>query len=95
MIHVPERIGIIGGSGIYDIFTSHSNLIDQKIEAMQIGSEGGLAKIFGEDWNSIGTIGERRHFGKKFKAAVKANVIAKLEWVRIENSGRFDVYRRK
>lgn len=78
-----------------NILTRHSNLIDQKIAAMPIGSEGGLIKIFGEDWDSIGTIGERRDFGKKFKAAVKANVIAELEWVRIENSGRFDVYRRK
>lgn len=78
-----------------DILTRHSNLIDQKIETMAIGAEGGLAQIFGEDWNSIGTIGERRDFGKKFKAAVKAGFITKLEWVRIENSGRFDVYRKK
>lgn len=78
-----------------NILTRNSNLINQKIAAMPIGSEGGLAQIFGEDWNSIGTIGERRDFGKKFKAAVKASDIAELEWVRIENSGRFDVYRRK
>lgn len=78
-----------------DILTKHLNLTNRKIAAMPIGSEGGLAYIFGEDWNSIGTIGERRDFGKKFKAAVKAAVITELEWVRIENSGRFDVYRKK
>ena len=78
-----------------DILSRHSELIAQKIEAMPIGAEYGLAQIFGEDWTSIGTIGERRDFGKKFKAAVKAKTITELEWVRIENSGRYDVYKRK
>lgn len=78
-----------------NILTKNSNLISQKLAAMPIGSEGGLAMIFGADWEPIGTIGERRNFGKKFKAAVMANIIAELEWVRIENSGRFDVYRRR
>lgn len=78
-----------------DILTRNSNLITQKITAMPIGAEWGLVQLFGEDWTSIGTIGERRDFGKKFKAAVKANAIDQLEWVRIENSGRYDVYRRK
>ncbi len=77
------------------ILTRHSNLIAQKIAAMPIGAEWGLARLFGEDWTSIGTIGERRDFGKKFKADVKATDIAQLEWVRIENSGRYDVYRKK
>lgn len=75
--------------------TNLSSLISQKILEMPIGSEAGLAKIFGADWESIGSIGERRHFGRKFKAAVKANVIPELEWVRIENSGRCDVYQKK
>ncbi|MEO5794144.1 MAG: DUF1413 domain-containing protein [Rhodoferax sp.] len=78
-----------------DILIKHSNLTKQKIAAMQIGSEGGLSHIFGKDWSSIGSIGERRNFGKIFKAAVIAGTIAKLEWIRIENSGRFDVYRKK
>ena len=62
---------------------------------MPLGLEAGLVEIFGEDWESIGTIGMRRDFGKKFKASVKGDFIKELEWVRIENSGRFDVYRRK
>lgn len=78
-----------------DTLTRHSNLVSQKIAAMPIGAEWGLAQIFGEDWTSIGTIGERRDFGKKFKAAVKAKAIEQMEWVRIENSGRYDVYKRK
>jgi hypothetical protein len=78
-----------------DILTRHSSLVAQKIAAMPIGAEWGLVQLFGESWTSIGTVGERRDFGKKFKAAVKAKVIEQLEWVRIENSGRFDVYRRK
>ena len=53
-----------------NILTKNTNLINQKIAAMPIGSEAGLAKIFGEDWEPIGSIGERRDFGKKFKAAV-------------------------
>ena len=78
-----------------DILSRNSELITQKIAAIPIGAECGLAQIFGEDWTSIGTIGERRDFGKKFKAAVKAKTITELEWVRIENSGRYDVYKKK
>ena len=78
-----------------NILTKHSDLINRKIAEMPIESEAGLAKIFGEDWESIGSIGERRDFGKKFKAAVMGNAIPELEWERIENSGRFDVYRRQ
>ena len=78
-----------------DILNRYSELIAQKIAAMPIGAEYGLAQIFGEDWASIGTIGERRDFGKKFKAAVKAQTITEVERIRIENSGRYDVYRRK
>jgi len=78
-----------------NILNRYSELIAQKIAEMPKGAEFGLAQIFGEDWESIGTIGERRDFGKKFKAAVKAQNITELEWVRIENSGRYDVYRRR
>lgn len=78
-----------------DILNRYSELIAQKIAAMPIGAEYGLAQIFGEDWASIGTIGERRDFGKKFKAAVKAQTITEVEWIRIENFGCYDVYRRK
>ena len=66
----------------------------EKVAAMQSGTEAGLATIFGGDWDLIGSSGEKRSFGRKFKATVKKNEIANIEWVRIENSGRYDVYRK-
>jgi len=61
---------------------------------MPLGDEAGLAAIFGDDWDQLGDPGQRKLFGRLFKAAVSKNVYPELEWVRIENSGRYDVYRK-
>jgi hypothetical protein len=76
------------------IIAQHNQLIRQKIAAMPKGMEAGLKEIFGNDWNQIGSSGQKRNFGSEFKAAVNANTYPELEWVRIENSGRYDVYRK-
>jgi hypothetical protein len=73
----------------------HEDLIHEKIEAMPHGAEGGLVAIFGEEWALIGTSGQKKRFGQLFKAAVRSNRYPAIEWVRIENSERFDVYRKR
>lgn len=72
----------------------HTELTLEKVGAMQSGAEAGLTAIFGSDWDLIGSSGEKKSFGKKFKDAVLNNEIANIAWVRIENSGRYDVYRK-
>lgn len=69
-------------------------LIRKKVAAMPQGKEAGLAEIFGDDWNQIGSPGQRKDFGRLFKAAVSKKTYPEIEWVRIENSGRYDVYRK-
>lgn len=69
-------------------------LVIPKIDALPIGFEGGIADIFDEDWESMGTSGERRDIGKQFKALVKSGDMSCLEWVGIATSGRHDVYRK-
>ena len=61
---------------------------------MPHGKEAGLVAIFGDEWNKIGTSGQKKEFGRLFKAAVSQNKYPQVEWVRIENSGRYDVYRK-
>ena len=70
-------------------------LIRKKVAAMPQGKEAGLAEIFGDDWNQIGSPGQRKDFGRLFKAAVSKKTYPEIEWVRIENSGRYDVYRKR
>ena len=69
-------------------------LLRKKIAAMPQDNEAGLAAIFGDDWDQIGSSGQRKEFGRLFKAAVARNAYPELVWVRIENSGRFDVYKK-
>lgn len=77
------------------IFDDNAELLEKKLSEMAPGSEAGLAEIFGDEWPLIGTAGQKKQFGRLFKAAVKARRYPEIEWVRIENSGRFDVYRKK
>lgn len=77
-----------------NLLEKHDSLLREKISQMQEGAEAGLVEIFGDDWERIGTIGQKRHFGKLFKEAVHNNMYPEIKWVRIENSGRFDVYRK-
>jgi len=67
-------------------------LIERNIQELQSGKQCGLKELFGEDWAKIGTPGECKNFGKLFKKAVKSGEVRGLQWVRIENAGRFDVY---
>jgi Domain of unknown function (DUF1413) len=76
------------------LLEQHDQLIRKKIAAMPQGREAGLAAIFGDEWEQIGTPGQRKDFGRLFKAAVLKKAYPEIEWVRIENSGRFDVYRK-
>lgn len=77
-----------------NILQKHDQLLRKKIAAMQRGMEAGLVQIFSDDWKAIGTSGQRKEFGRLFKAAVNTKTYPEIEWVRIENSGRFDVYRK-
>ena len=67
--------------------------IRDRIAAFPAGTELGLVELYGEGWEETGTVGERRNFGKLVKTAVKEGRFPEVEWVRIENSGRYDVYR--
>ncbi|WP_287463871.1 hypothetical protein [Accumulibacter sp.] len=77
------------------IVEQHDQLLRQQIAAMVQRQEAGLAAIFGGDWDQIGSTGQRKEFGRQSKAAVSKNTFPEIEWVRIENSGRDDVYRRR
>lgn len=70
----------------------NQELIERKIEALRSGHQCGLKEMFGDDWAGIGTPGERKTFGRLFKKAVGEGTIRGVRWIRIENSGRFDVY---
>lgn len=61
---------------------------------MENGTELGLKEMFGEDWDLIGTSGDKKQFGMEVKDEVNNRVINNLVWIRIENSGRFDVYKK-
>ena len=76
------------------LLEQHDLLLRKKIAAMPQGKEAGLASIFGGDWEQIGSPGQRKEFGRLFKAAVSKKTYPEIEWVRIENSGRYDVYRK-
>lgn len=76
------------------LLKQHDELIREKIAAMHKGQEPGLAVIFGNDWRSVGGPGQRKEFGRQFKAAVSNKAFPEIEWVRIKNSGRYDVYRK-
>lgn len=77
-----------------DLLEKHKQLLREKIASLQQGTEAGIAAIFGNDWQIIGTSGQRKEFGRLFKAAVFRGEYSDIEWVRIENSGRHDVYRK-
>ena len=77
-----------------NLLEEHDQLLRGKISALGRGTEAGLAAIFGDDWNMIGTSGQRKRFGRLFKAAVSNNAFPEVKWIRIENSGRHDVYRK-
>ena len=77
-----------------NLLEKHDQLLRKNIAAMQKGTEAGLVAIFGNDWESIGTSGQRKEFGRLFKAAVSNSGYPEIQWLRIENSGRFDVYRK-
>jgi hypothetical protein len=79
---------------LMNLLEQHDLLLRGKIAAMPQGSEAGLVAIFDGDWEKIGSSGQRKEFGRLFKAAVTNKLFPELEWVRIENSGRFDVYRK-
>jgi hypothetical protein len=77
-----------------NLLERHDLLLREKIAAMHQGAEAGLVAIFGDDWEQIGSSGQRKEFGRLFKAAVAKKIYPDIEWVRIENSGRYDVYRK-
>ena len=52
------------------LLEQHDQLIRKKIAAMPQGKEAGLAAIFGDDWEQIGTPGQRKEFGRLCTSAV-------------------------
>ena len=77
-----------------NLLEKHDQLVRERLSKMKHGTEAGLADIFGNDWKTIGTSGQRKDFGSLFKAAVSHKAFPEMEWVRIENSGRYDVCRK-
>lgn len=77
-----------------NLLEKHDPLLREKIAAMKKGAEAGLVAIFGDDWKMIGTSGQKKEFGHLFKTAVFNNTYPEIQWTRIENSGRYDVYRK-
>ena len=77
-----------------NLFEQWGHELFERIDGLPIGYEGGIAEIYGEDWSSTGSIGQRRDFGRQFKAAVQSGQISCLEWIGIANSGRHDLYRK-
>lgn len=77
-----------------NLLEKYDQLLREKIAAMKKGTEAGLVTIFGDAWKLIGDSGQRKNFGKLFKSAVSKNTYPEIQWVRIENSGRYDVYRK-
>ena len=77
-----------------NLLEQNDSLVREKIEAMSQGEVAGLATIFGKDWESIGTTGERKEFGRLFKEAVLNGTYPEISWIGIENSGRYDLYKK-
>lgn len=77
-----------------NLLEKHDHILLGKISALDRGTEAGLVAIFGDDWEIIGTSGQKKEFGRLFKAAVANNAFPELQWVRIENSDRYNVYRK-
>ena len=73
------------------LLEQHDQLIRKKIAAMPQGKEAGLAAIFGDDWEQIGTPGQRKEFGRLVISVVVYETYVDMTWVRIESSGGFDV----
>lgn len=76
------------------LLETNNHLVLSKIDAWEIGSEGGIAEIMREHWESIGSPGERKSFGRLFKDAVLNKRYPKIQWLKIQNSGRYDVYKK-
>jgi hypothetical protein len=78
----------------YSLLAEHEQLLTLKLTHWPLGKVAGLKEMFGDDWDSIGTSGQKRNFGTQFKRAVKNQAIEDFEWCGIKNAGRYDTYRR-
>ena len=75
-----------------NLLDKHRVLLAKRLALWPAGHKAGLVEIFGEDWDIIGSSGEKKNFGRQFKAAVKDSRIPNVSWCGIENSGRYDAY---
>jgi hypothetical protein len=78
----------------YAVLLATFEALLQKIGEIPSGKEVGLVITFGDDWDEIGSSGQKKEFGRLFKSAVSKGDYPDIQWVRIENSGRYDVYRK-
>lgn len=69
-------------------------LVLDKINRLERGVEIGLRDLFGEDWDIIGSTGNKIRFGREFKALVLNGDIPNIQHRRINNNGRFDMYQK-
>jgi hypothetical protein len=67
-------------------------LLHTKIEIIPQGTVTGLKELFGNDWDLIGTNGEKKSFGKEVKKLVQNGAIQNLRHQGITNDGRNDIY---
>jgi len=73
----------------------HRQHIAERILTFASGDKFSLAQLFGDEWEQVGTKGERRDFGTQFHEAVERNEFPLIEYVGIATSGRHNVYQRK
>lgn len=76
------------------MLAEHEQLLTSKLAHWPLGEVAGLKEMFGDDWDFIGTSGQKRNFGTQFKRAVKERAVEDFEWSGIKNAGRYDTYRR-
>ena len=53
-----------------NLLEQHDQLLRKKLSEMSPKKEMGLVTIFGDDWEQIGSSGQKKEFGRLFKAAV-------------------------
>ncbi len=73
---------------------NHRQHLAERIPTFAVGSNFSLAQLFGDGWERVGTIGERRDLGTQFYEAVEQNEFPSVEFREIARSGRHNVYQR-
>jgi hypothetical protein len=66
-------------------------LAQELINSLNLNDKKCLKEIYTSKWNNIS---KPKEFGKKFKKAVKNNLLQNIIYIGIRNTGRCDEYKR-